>query len=248
MKSHPAERSEHAMTQEEKGRILTLLGERSRWCQEAEAHDGQGADVRYDDPAASAWDLTGAVCHLFGWDRAMELFQQLARHLAGRKPPTGRHVSQPRDLQIASMAELQDFNDQPMTSHESMITWLTAIPVVQPRGAAVLAITPNASLRLARALAEERAEANMALRMVRKEDNWVFWLDQIRPDDISFTHDGKTVLVLAGELSASLRSCTLDVEETPNGQALSLRVIPPSGHSGQVFPTTGRLASVKTLA
>jgi hypothetical protein len=236
-KSHSAERLERAITQAEKDRILALLGNSRSWCQEAEARDGQKLDVRFDDPTAAAWDLTGAVCHLFGWDRAMELFLQLARHLPGRKPSTGRRGQPPRDMQISAMAALQDFNDQSQTTHESMIAWLTSIPIARPKGEAELTVTSSAKLCLAHALAEEQAGENMALRMVRKEDNWVFWLDHIRPDDVPFTHNGKTVLVLGGDLSASLRSCTLDVEESASGQALSLRLITPDGNPNLAPPS-----------
>jgi hypothetical protein len=126
------------MTQEEKDRILALLGSDRGWCQEAEARDGRGSAVRHSDAAAVAWDLTGALCHLFGWDRAMLLFPQLARHLTGRRPPFGRHWAQPQDPQMASMAALQDYNDQPTTDHESMMARLAVVRVCRPRKAAVV--------------------------------------------------------------------------------------------------------------
>ena len=211
------------MTQAEKDRMLALLNSRSSWCQEAEARDRRGEDVRFDDPTAVAWDLTGALCHLFGWERAMQLFSQLARHLTRRKPPIGRHWTRPQDPQMAAMAALQDYNDQPSTHHRSMMARLMALPVYQPHTAGALTVTSSASLCLATALAEKQAGENMALRMVQKGDDWSLWLDRIRPDDVSFTHEGRTVLVLGGELSASLRRCTLDVQDAPEGPVLSLR-------------------------
>ena len=211
------------MTQEERDRILHLLSSKSRWCQDAEARDGRGEPVRYDNAAAVAWDLTGALCHLFGWERAMQLFTQLARHLTGRKPPAGRHWTHPRDPQMAAMAALQDYNDQPVTDYETMMARLAAVPVYQPHTAGSLTLTSNASMCLAAALAQKQAGENMALRMVQKGDDWSLWLDHIQPDDVSFTHEGRTVLVLGRELSASLRSCTLHVQEAPGGPVLSLR-------------------------
>jgi hypothetical protein len=211
------------MTVEEKNRILTLFSSKSSWCQEAEARDGRGAAVRHDDVAAIAWDLTGALCHLFGWERALELFPQLARHLTGQKAPAGRHWTQPRDPQMASMAALQDYNDQSTTTYESLMARLADSPVYQPRKAPALAITSNAGLCLAHSLAQKQPGENMALRMVQKGDDWSLWLDHILPDDVSFDHEGKTVLVLGSELSASLSGFTLDIHETPGGQVLSLR-------------------------
>jgi hypothetical protein len=223
MKLHSVNRSEPSMTQEEKNRVLTLLSSKSRWCQDAEARDHRGEDVRFDDAAAVAWDLTGAFCHLFGWERAMDLFPQLAHHLTGRRPTFGRHRGQPRGLQMASMIVLQDYNDQPNTGYESVMARLATVPVCQPGTAGVLTITSNASLCLAAALAEKQAGENMALRMVQNGDDWSLWLDHIQPDDVSFAHEGKTVLVLGSEASASLCTSVLDVEETPGGPVLSLR-------------------------
>ena len=112
------------MTQNEKDSLLSTLSVSSSWCKEMEARDGSGESVHFDDPAAVAWDLTGSVCFLFGWDRAQQLFVQLERHLlngkrSGREPNVG----------IASMVALQEFNDRPETTHEMLLGRIRTIPV-----------------------------------------------------------------------------------------------------------------------
>jgi hypothetical protein len=121
------------MMQYEKERLLTLLGTSSNWCQHAEARDRRGHAVHYDDPAAIAWDLTGAVCVLFGWARALELFSQLERQLVGRKHAAKRSFGlQNKDPQICSMVAVQEFNDHTETTYEFVVTRLKALSVYDP--------------------------------------------------------------------------------------------------------------------
>jgi len=121
------------MLQEEKERLLDLLQAGSNWCQHAEARDRRGHAVHYDDPAAVAWDLTGAVCVLFGWGRALELFSQLERQLVGRRRPARRCFSlQNNDPQICSMVAVQEFNDRSDTTYELVIDRLQAMSVYRP--------------------------------------------------------------------------------------------------------------------
>ena len=90
-----------------------------------EARDGQGAPVRYDDESASAWDVTGGMCFLFGWQRACELFPQLEQHVTGR-PRNRRFVQSPA---IDSMRVLQDFNDSGDTTYDVFVGHLQSMPV-----------------------------------------------------------------------------------------------------------------------
>ena len=113
------------MLHDEKEKLLELLHAEPRWCKEAEARDRRGCAVRYDDATAVAWDLTGALCLLFGWRRAGELFQQLDRHITGQKRE--RHIQ--RNVTIASMAALQDFNDLRRTTYDEVMTRLRTMPV-----------------------------------------------------------------------------------------------------------------------
>jgi hypothetical protein len=115
----------NAMTAQEKQRLLALLDREQRWCQNAEAQNDAGDPVTFDDASATAWDLTGAMCLLFGWKRACELFAQLAQHISGGQPDS-RGTSQP---EIDSLAALQDYNDDEQTTYENVVTQLRSMPV-----------------------------------------------------------------------------------------------------------------------
>jgi hypothetical protein len=121
------------MMQDEKDRILTLLQGESTWCQHAEARDGRGHPVHYDDPTAGAWDLTGALCVLFSWTRALALFSQLERQLVGHKRVT-RHPFGLRnsDPEICSMVAIQEYNDQTDMTFELVRAGLEALAVYLP--------------------------------------------------------------------------------------------------------------------
>jgi hypothetical protein len=110
---------------EEKARLLALFGERDRWCQDSEAGSEMGQPVHYDDPCAVAWDITGGMCLLFGLQRALELFPQFDRHVHQVK----RSRWWVTDSGIASMAALQDSNDDTSTTFEMMTGWVTNMPV-----------------------------------------------------------------------------------------------------------------------
>lgn len=125
------------MMQDEKERLLSLLGTSSRWCQHAEARDRRGHAVHYSDPSAVAWDLTGAVCVLFGWTRALELFSQLERQLLGRKRAARRSFSLPiRDPRIGSMVAVQEFNDRTDTTYEAIMARLSELSAYPPASGA----------------------------------------------------------------------------------------------------------------
>ena len=110
----------------EKEQLLALLEHEHRWCRDAEAHDANGDAVRYDDDAAVAWDITGALCRLFGWRRACELFGQLDRHVTGKRVAARW---QARDAEIDSMAALQDFNDRGDTTFAIVRGQIETMPV-----------------------------------------------------------------------------------------------------------------------
>jgi hypothetical protein len=121
------------MMQYEKDRILTLLQSQNRWCQQAEARDCSGQAVHYDDPTAVSWDVTGAVCVLFGWARALELFSHFERQLVGRKRVSRHPLGlQNSDPQICSMVAIQEYNDQADTTYELLRARLEAMSVYLP--------------------------------------------------------------------------------------------------------------------
>lgn len=113
------------MTPDEKSQLLALLEHRGTWCREAEARDADGESVTYDDDAAVAWDITGALCRLFGWRRACDLFPQLERHVTGGASRIGRGD----DRGVDAMTALQDFNDRGDTTFEALRASLEALPI-----------------------------------------------------------------------------------------------------------------------
>jgi hypothetical protein len=84
-------------------------------------------------------------------------------------------------------------------------------------------VTKAAGLRLAQKLAAKHADAQMVLRFLRTDRGWKLELDEPLPGDIAFVHEGRTVLVLDGEVAKSLANRTLDVRSTHAGLRLALR-------------------------
>ena len=114
------------MMAEEKEQLLALFDHQRKWCQDAEAHDADGRAVRCNDDSAVAWDVTGALCRLFGWRRACELFRQLDRHINGKRVAAGWPV---RDAEMDSMAALQEFNDGIETTFDLVRNQIETMPV-----------------------------------------------------------------------------------------------------------------------
>lgn len=110
----------------EKERLLALLADEGSWCQDAEAHGADGVAVCCTDEAAVAWDLTGALCRLFGWRRACALFGQLDRHIHGRRRAFGwpRH-----NTALDAMAALQEFNDRSDMTFSLLRGQIESMPV-----------------------------------------------------------------------------------------------------------------------
>ncbi len=114
------------MMPEEKEQLLALLDHERRWCRDAEAHDANSDAVHYDDDAAVAWDVTGALCQLFGWRRACVLFGQLDRHINGRRVAIGWPAG---DAEMDAMGALQDFNDRVGMTFDMMRERIETMPV-----------------------------------------------------------------------------------------------------------------------
>jgi hypothetical protein len=117
------------MSPDEKDRLLALFDHESRWCQEAEARDAEGEPVHFDSEDAVAWDLVGALCRLFGWARATELFGQIARHVLRRI-----NRCSPFGSPISAMAALVDFNDDPQLDFAILLAKLQILPVTGRQG------------------------------------------------------------------------------------------------------------------
>lgn len=129
------------MMPDEKDRLLALFMAPAKWCRRAEARNAEGEPVTYDDGSAVAWDVTGALCMLFGWPRACALFEQVDRCVHGkavkrRWPPT--------DSEMDAMVALQEFNDAAGTTFEILRAELESIPAWRLQHAGKERIEPAA--------------------------------------------------------------------------------------------------------
>ena len=131
------------MVPEEKEQLLALLDHERRWCRDAEAHDANGDAVQYDDDAAVAWDVTGALCRLFGWRRACVLFGQLDRHISGKRVAIGGHA---RYAEMHAMGALQDFNDQAHMTFDKVRERIETMPVWHGNARRIGATSGNESV------------------------------------------------------------------------------------------------------
>jgi hypothetical protein len=113
------------MLPNEKNQLLALFESEKCWCQDAEARDSSGDPVKYHDPFAPAWDITGAMCCLFGWRRARTLFGQLERHIYKRR----RVHRFRRGTAIESMVTLQAYKDRPEAAFEGILSLAETMPV-----------------------------------------------------------------------------------------------------------------------
>lgn len=92
----------------------------------------------------------------------------------------------------------------------------------------MLKVTTAALDRLSQKLDNKKAADEAALRFTRKPGGWRLQIDDPRPADKAFTHEGKKVLVMDGEVSQAMANMTLDVEKTGGGPRLRLLSDPGS--------------------
>lgn len=85
----------------------------------------------------------------------------------------------------------------------------------------MLTVTETASARLNEMLI--KSPEGEVMRIVRHDRRIRMRRDQPRPNDTSFTHDGRIVLVLDGPIADALSSRTLDVRHAETGPRLSLK-------------------------
>jgi len=83
-------------------------------------------------------------------------------------------------------------------------------------------VTAAALDRLLRKLAGKNANDDEAMRFTR---GWRLRLDQLRPDDMAFTHKGRNVLLLDAVMAKAMATLTLDVCSAETGPRLELRRI-----------------------
>ncbi|MGH8631555.1 MAG: hypothetical protein ACREU7_12450 [Burkholderiales bacterium] len=87
----------------------------------------------------------------------------------------------------------------------------------------MLTVTKAALERLSRKLARRKAADDVALRFKRAEGRWRLRIDRLRPGDASFSHEGRTVLLLDEFASEAMATMTLGIRKTETGPRLKLR-------------------------
>lgn len=86
----------------------------------------------------------------------------------------------------------------------------------------MLNITEAAGGYLSRLLDQADAPSDTAVRLVVANKGLTSALDQERPGDAIFEHEGRTVLLLDEEASRALSDRTLDLEPNPDGPRLGI--------------------------
>jgi len=89
----------------------------------------------------------------------------------------------------------------------------------------MLTVSESAGARLAHKLDKKQVAADIAMRFVRDEQRsgWTIRPDRARPEDVTFAHSGRTVLLLDELASRSLSHRMLDVKVTDEGPRLWFR-------------------------
>jgi len=87
----------------------------------------------------------------------------------------------------------------------------------------MLTVTEAAGGYLSDVLDKSNAPAETAVRLNVGPDGLSAAIDEPRPGDMAFDHDGRKVLLLDERASAALADRTLDLQPTPDGGRLGLR-------------------------
>ncbi|MHC4128228.1 MAG: hypothetical protein ACYSWT_09435 [Planctomycetota bacterium] len=86
----------------------------------------------------------------------------------------------------------------------------------------MLTMTEAAGAHLVDLLGEAEVPEDVAIRFVVESEELTLRLDKEQPGDESFSHEGKTVLLVDEEMSSMLAEKTLDVEPSDEGPKLTL--------------------------
>ena len=86
----------------------------------------------------------------------------------------------------------------------------------------MLTVTATARERLTQKLTRKKASDGQAMRLTHQSGGWKLTLDRARPDDTTFSHQGKHVLLLDKKVSRAARHMVLDARPTAAGPRLTL--------------------------
>lgn len=87
----------------------------------------------------------------------------------------------------------------------------------------MLSVTDKALEFLAALVDRAQVSEGAAVRIVARQEGWGIEMDQPGPEDETFEHEERTVLILAASVAETLQDNTLDVHDTPEGLRLQLR-------------------------
>jgi hypothetical protein len=83
-------------------------------------------------------------------------------------------------------------------------------------------MTDSAGEYLCAVLERAKAPEGAAIRLELEGDSLISRLDQPRPGDTAFDHDGRKVLVMDARVSQLLEGSTLELQPTSEGEKLVL--------------------------
>lgn len=91
------------------------------------------------------------------------------------------------------------------------------------RGRQMIIVTAQALERLSQKLERKRAPHDKAWRFRYSAGRWKLHLDRARPDDATFMHQQRKVLLLDLAAASAMDALTLTTRETDTGPRLRLR-------------------------
>ena len=86
----------------------------------------------------------------------------------------------------------------------------------------MLTLTTEAGAHLAEMLTQAGAPDEAAVRLLVSDEGVALAADSPKPDDTTFEHDGRTVLVMEQSVADALSERTIDVRDTPEGKSLAI--------------------------
>jgi len=86
----------------------------------------------------------------------------------------------------------------------------------------MLTVTPAASEHLANLIDESKGPEGLAVRLVVQEQGLALTPSEPKPDDTTFEHDGRTVLVVDPRAAEMLSERTIDIQQTEQGTGLAV--------------------------
>ncbi len=87
----------------------------------------------------------------------------------------------------------------------------------------MLTVTPAARDRLLAKLVSKSASEDVALRVIERKGRWRLRRDRLRPEDATYTHGGRNVLLLDAAVAKAMSALLLDVRTGEDGPRLRLR-------------------------